>query len=641
MVVKKIPTRLDQVTGDLARIRARLGDIPALVIDDEADQASLNTLRPTLNANERSSRTKTNKAIVGLLAQLPRAQYVGYTATPFANVFVDPDDAEDLFPKDFIIGLPKPKNYMGPSEFHDLGAQAVTGFDSNKETHVRDIWGEDDGPDNLLKALDSFVLSGAIKLYRKETDSRHAFKHHTMLVHESPRTYEHRLIAEAVEKTLVEADYYGSAGIDRLKELYQSDFKPVSDARAPDLPFPTDFDQLKPYLDECLTRIDSGGKAVLVVNSEGEPETPDFDRGQVWKIIVGGTKLSRGYTIEGLTVSYYRRRAGAADTLMQMGRWFGFRDGYRDLVRLFIGRSEPPGGRGHSDLYSAFEAVCRDEIELRRELRRYSTNDASEEVITPAQVPPLVASHLLPPTARNKMFNAKIASENFGGRRVERTLAPYAIADIRYNIEIFKTLLGKVSLERTRVGVEGSDGRDFNAILGNTNNTSVISFLEKYRWQTRKQPMDRIVDFLKGKHGETGIEEWLILAPQMARPTTTWRFLDLDWSVFHRARVDTEGRYHVYSEPWHSRVARYLCSLDEGEAINETTAGLRKGKQGVMLVYPVRDNCHDPKTFGRGKGDQYVNIGFALLFPTNEISAPIRFTVEDPDQPDEITVPAD
>ena len=102
---------------------------------------------------------------------------------------------------------------------------------------------------------------------------------------------------------------------------------------------------------------------------ENEPLSPDFDRDDVWKIIVGGTKLSRGYTVEGLTVSYYRRAAKAADTLMQMGRWFGFRRNYVDLMRLFVGRAEHQKPR---DLYAAFEAIRRDELEFREKLVRYA-----------------------------------------------------------------------------------------------------------------------------------------------------------------------------------------------------------------------------------------------------------------------------
>src|SRR5205085_2896009 len=159
-------------------------------------------------------------------------------------------------------------------------------------------------------------------------------------------------------------------------------------------PFPSSLDDLMPSVTECWRRVNEGSTPALIVNGEKrfEEETPDFDSEGVWKIIVGGTKLSRGYTVEGLTVSYYRRPTRAADTLMQMGRWFGFRQNYIDLMRLFVGRAE--GLKKPLDLYSAFEAICRDELEFRNELRQYALPTDGNDPITPMQVPPLVTQHL-------------------------------------------------------------------------------------------------------------------------------------------------------------------------------------------------------------------------------------------------------
>ena len=168
--------------------------------------------------------------------------------------------------------------------------------------------------------------------------------------------------------------------------------------------------------------------------------------------MVGGTKLSRGYTVEGLTISYYRRPTRAADTLMQMGRWFGFRRNYEDLMRLFIGRSEGPKSRP-IDLYRAFEAVCQDEANLRQELRRYALPDEGDPV-TPLQVPLLVTQHLpaLKPTAPNKMWNADLISENFGETQVARTLAPTSAAATRRNGKLSQALVANTTLVEQELG---------------------------------------------------------------------------------------------------------------------------------------------------------------------------------------------
>ena len=258
-----------------------------------------------------------------------------------------------------------------------------------------------------------------------------------MLVHHSAKRVVHESEAREVRDIFRSgARYQTKDGLERLRQLYESDFVPVSAARAPDDPFPPSFNALKSSISECVTRV-CQEKPVLIVNGDNRDDTPDFDQRPVWAILVGGAKLSRGYTVEGLTTSYYRRPTGAGDTLMQMGRWFGFRPGYRDLVRLYIGTTEQRGRRV-VNLYEAFGAVCRDEEALRTELQKYAKGD-----LKPRQVPPLVLQHLpyVTPTSPNKMFNARIASQDFGGSWTEKTSAPTRATDQRVNRQLATALL--------------------------------------------------------------------------------------------------------------------------------------------------------------------------------------------------------
>ena len=206
-VVKKNATVLKRLVGDLKKVRKQLGEIPTLIIDDESDQASVNTTDPRKWKEGETERTSINRLLSELLGLLPRAQYVGYTATPYANVFVDPEDAEDIFPKDFLLALRKPQGYMGVSDFHDLdvvyggwGAQlrrtpmrrpssaTLTG-DTLEERRLE-----------LAAAMDAFVLAGAIKLYREKVGNKQgAFRHHTMLVNESFKKDDHAETAEIVK----------------------------------------------------------------------------------------------------------------------------------------------------------------------------------------------------------------------------------------------------------------------------------------------------------------------------------------------------------------------------------------------------------------------------------------------------------
>ncbi len=412
LVVKKNKSVLTKFVGDLKRITAKLADIPALIIDDESDQASINTSNPKKWQEGQTERTAINKLISQFLSLLPRGQYIGYTATPFANVFVDPSDAVDIFPRDFILSLDRPPGYMGAREFHDLDEppedEPRTIAESNEEAFVRSVT-DDEVHFALRDAVDMFVLAGAVKLFREEEHGDVGrFRHHTMLVHESVRQAEHRELADHVRELWRTAGYLGSSGHGRLRKLFNEDVLPVMRARADGEPTPESYEEVQRHVGEVIRRIEgSANDPVLIVNGDKEAasEDVDFERRRVWRILVGGTKLSRGFTVEGLTVSYYRRVTKQADTLMQMGRWFGYRVGYKDLVRLYIKRSDTGNDPSDTyDLYLAFEAACRSEELFRTELERYAKVEDGVPAITPAQVPPLVAQHIgwLKPAATNK-----------------------------------------------------------------------------------------------------------------------------------------------------------------------------------------------------------------------------------------------
>src|SRR5262249_18519507 len=159
--------------------------------------------------------------------------------------------------------------------------------------------------------------------------------------------------------------------------------------------------------------------------------------------------LSRGYTIEGLTISYFRRAAKLQDTLMQMGRWCGYRRGYDDLVRLYIGRSEPDGKTKTIDLYNAFEVMSRDEEDFRAQLAMYAKGSG----ITPRDVPALVFNSppQLKPTARGRMFNAEITWAGFTYR--EPTSQAVDVTGANRNVKAFDKLLSGRRVRRSDVSV--------------------------------------------------------------------------------------------------------------------------------------------------------------------------------------------
>ncbi len=610
MIVKKHAGVLGKVARDLRPYQAVLADVPVLVIDDESDQASLDTSKPT--AAETKKRTAVNRSILKLLEMLPRSQYVGYTATPFANVFVNPDDALDLFPKDFIVALDRPPGYMGAADFHDLDGRPTDGRPSNEEDFVRSARGPDDAPENLPRAIDSFVLSGGLKLYREHTlGPAGRFPHHTMLVHVSQTVDDHSAMRELILSVVGRAAYRSPSAVQRLRRLWEDDFRRVSASRGPAGGQPQTFEEIIPFIAECVDRVFTDGAGVLIVNGQKESDTPDFDRDSVWKILVGGNKLSRGYTIEGLTVSYYRRRADAADTLMQMGRWFGYRAGYEDLVRLFIGREEPKSNGEIIDLYMAFEAACRDELAFREEIRQYA-GLPGEERIKPVQVPPLVQAHMLRPAAPNKMYNADLLATNLGGEDRQPTVAPSSSADAEFNIRALKEMLADSELIFRRLGFDG--GSTTNAYVTTVSPSHVIEFLRAYRWLPDKRPVQRDLDFLTGGKFDPEIDDWVVIAPQLLRkdPDRVLPINGIDLTVKNRRRDSTGGRYAVYSEPDHVTMAKWIARHDVSIDPNGELADLARPHRAVMLLYPVQ--WYENETL--------ITPGFALSYPPN--SSPKR-----------------
>jgi hypothetical protein len=623
VVVKKNPTILKKFAKDLGAIRARLDEVPALIIDDESDQASINTTKPT--AGEERRRTATNQAIVGLLRTLKRAQYIGYTATPFANVFINPDDAEDLFPKDYILPLDRPWEYMGVVDFFDLGPMKPTDYQSNEAAFVRGVEGEDTHQANLLRAIDSFVLAGAIKLFR-ENKSGLRYKHHTMLVHRSHQMKEHTTDAELVAQTFRNAGYYAGAGLPRLRKLFEQDFAPVMEARAKDDPVPTGFGELQEYVGACLARIEPDPVGIVNGDLASRNRAPNFDRGSVWRILVGGTKLSRGYTVEGLTISYYRRRARQSDTLMQMGRWFGFRRGYRDLVRLFIGRAEPDG-QSTLDLYEAFRSICSDEEAFRQDLRKYSKQRHPR--LLPSQVPPLVPSHLLPPTAKNKMYNAILIAKNLGGENIERTQVPTDTDEMSENEVLMRTMLSDRKLRTVKLAAErGNSSWRFSAVVSLIEHDPMLTFLRGFKWADAA-PFEPVLGFLEGTLGDPKIADWLFLAPEVARDSNlgTWTVATSAFNVVLRSR-DGE-RIKAFSEPRHRELAKCLVRLAEADSMNDGARSLMSDTRAVFLFYPCRDreNLRAP-----------ITMGFSLVLPKNDLSKELAFSVRDPNKPDAVVV---
>ncbi|MFD2474735.1 Z1 domain-containing protein [Amycolatopsis silviterrae] len=606
-VVKKNSRVLDKLVVDLKRSAARMEDLPVLLVDDESDQASVNTSNPKKWKEDRKERTAINRLIAQLLSMLPRAQYVGYTATPFANVFVDPSDAEDIFPNDFLISLPRTPGYMGPEDFHDLDStipdDALDYANSNRKAHVRFL--PDEMPadhSDLRAAMDTFVLAGAIKLYREATGDE-TFRHHTMLVHEHAHTIVHREQADRIRKVWEESGYYTSTAHERLRTLFEDDVLPVMHARSDGRPVPSDYARLAPHIGEVLARVGSSGNPVLVVNSDKiEGENLDFDRQAVWRILVGGNKLARGFTVEGLTVSYYRRQTKQGATLMQMGRWFGYRKGYRDLVRLYI----------TDDMYEAFEAVCLDEKYFRDQLDRYAELVDGKPQITPAQVPPLVAQHLpgLRPDAPNKMYNAKLTERRSPGFGVEPTAYPVKGELLAANVETFAPLFAAANGDIHTFKTPAN--RDFQARVGIVSHGVMLRTLEDLIWGDGDNFAPDLAWLRRLNSGD--IHDWAVIFPQLGiRNPSRLLIGSGPFSLHHRDRR-RPPYFGALSDPKHRAAADCIAGVPQ-VVDDEQARTLLRPRRGALLVYPVIER--DPSGHQDGEADiRQVVMTFRVTAPT-------------------------
>ena len=413
LVIKKNKSTLDNLIDWLKHNNPhKLKDYPMLLIDDEADHASINTSR------EGDEATTINRKIRELLILFDRSSYLGYTATPFANVFIDPetDDemlGDDLFPRDFIINLDPPSNYVGPEQIFSSDAnldivRVVDDYEAELPIRHKIDWRPTDLPPSLKEAIQVFVLSRSLRLLRGQSNA-----HNSMMINVSRFTNVQSNVRLLVDEYLREirqsvSNHYRLSTSEALKngvmaslrEVFRKEFAHELDI----------WDKVQAVLKDAVSPI-----GVVEVNSSSAAEQLDYSPRNYPQgrnvIAIGGMSLSRGLTLEGLTVSYFLRNSIMYDTLMQMGRWFGYREGYADLCRIYM----------TAEAASWYAHISDATEELREEFKRMKTAGMS-----PKDFGLCVRSHpeVLIVTARNKMRTGKVVLRQVSleGRLVETSI---------------------------------------------------------------------------------------------------------------------------------------------------------------------------------------------------------------------------
>lgn len=391
-----------------------LRKLRVLVIDDECDQASVNSASGELDI------TKINELIRSILARLPRVSYVGYTATPFANVLIRPfpndgSDLDDLYPKDFITALPLPKDYFGPEKLfgrppvdaenpddEDEGLDMIRTVPEADAQMLQPARAKDRGgfqpqlPLSMKKAILYFIACCAARRARGDDD-----KHMSMLVHTSAFVILHERVATLIKGWLevISAELANRSGpcSRLLEEVWQEERGrlPAGVSGARQISVDEVFVNIAPVLDNLEVPVENGSSDDRIDYS-GPPKT---------YVVVGGTVLARGLTLEGLMVSYFLRTANQYDTLLQMGRWFGYRPNYEDLPRIWMPDS----------LHVQFRALAGIEAEIREDIDEYVRRKVTpmEFAVRIRSIPGMAI------TAAAKMKSATKCGISYSGEHVQ------------------------------------------------------------------------------------------------------------------------------------------------------------------------------------------------------------------------------
>lgn len=488
----RVANHVDPETG-----RKLVTNLPLLVIDDESDHGSVDTgenIVDEFGAPDLEHEPKTiNRLIRSILHNFSRKAYVGYTATPFANIFihdrgVTQEHGPDLFPAAFITSLAAPSNYVGPGRVFGSASSTPeelpmvrslkndefqTWMQPRHKNGYRPRWqGEDCVPDSLAEAIRSFVYACSVRKLRGQGS-----KHSSMLIHVTRFTSVQNAVVKQVAKYVQDLKGRYTRGIElaeleaSMRNEYEEIFLPgMRDIRSALVEGEAleDFSwaDIRGVLPNVLSDI-----RVSEINGSAKDalDYAENDGTGLKVIAIGGDKLARGLTLEGLCTSYFLRTARMYDTLMQMGRWFGYRDGYLDVCRLYTSK----------EMVEWFGYIADAAEELRQEFDNMVAAGA-----TPKQFGLRVKSHsVLTVTSRAKMRNARAMQLTYSGDLLQTIVFPNRKDDITANFKATDRFIAELgSSMDLNLQLFVPNGQKWNGHLWRgVSALSIVSFLRDYR----------------------------------------------------------------------------------------------------------------------------------------------------------------
>ena len=469
-------------------------DIPVLIIDDEVDQASINTKKPD------DDPTRINGRIRDLINLCSKVSYVGYTATPYANVLIDANVnndmyGKDLFPKDFIVVLPTPANYCGVTSFFgdgdDVDSDLINYIDDVDELVDFEI------DDNVLKlkaddevaclstslknSIKDFIIASSVRRSRGE------ITHNGMMVHIAAYKRPANSLKELIDDYIIELKneyrFYHDIEVDEYKKIWETRFKNISNKREK-------FDKWV-YIEPEIIKVFELLK-VKLLNGDSKDVVDYTESKQSQIIAIGGNKLSRGITLEGLMISYYLRDPKAYDTAMQMGRWFGYKDSYIDLCRIY---SQPILISNFVHILDATK-ILREDISYMNDIKR-----------TPEQFGMRLLTHpTLLPTAKNKMKSGTRLNISFSEQRQETIR--FDLSKKIDNLKVINKFINSLDSDNSVIKENISE-----PIFKNVSSKYVLEMLENYNDydDTFLSNVSRWYDYISTLNQDNELTKWTIV----------------------------------------------------------------------------------------------------------------------------------
>jgi len=599
---------------------------PVLIIDDECDNASVNTKRPGEDP------AKINSEIRDILNVLPKVSYLGYTATPFANVLINPNaEEQDLYPRDFLFALPQNTEYFGPERI--FGRNPLNSNDTGSDGNdiVREIPNKDIAKvcpsnkksidsftiaeaDSLKDAIRYFIMSTAARCWRESQEGWDPdFK--TMLINISQYIVMHGKTKPIIERLLISL----GSSLENEKNIWQRQWEDENSRFTQEdigcKNKKVQWDDLLPVLTKDLIR------SIKIIVSNSNPNLASnlnacFDKSRKGDIliIIGGNTLSRGITLEGLSVSYFVRTSTTYDTLLQMGRWFGYRKGYEDMPRVWM----------TNEMEDRFLQLSAVEYEMFQEILHFMAGRSPAEIGLRIRKSPGMQI-----TAKSKMYHAEDCDIDYEGFCIQTTFVHKDEEDaLLANLAAVEKLIGKAG------GAASWSPRRGFWLKKNIAVEIILSFLFDYKFHKKNQKADPdvLISYIKKRNSTGHCIRWNVAVKTKTESLHQSDRLVLNGLEVNKFQFSRHKAYEsenfaylqaiksstdIFADAENPQELERLCSNDQERIVQRNTY---EDGHGLIVIYPIRaDSQPDPKNMKNrialnAKADVF---GLSIFFPGN------------------------